>query len=98
MFGISTVSLLFLSLGLSFPVTHHMTIIAGVAAATFLPIVGGNEVVALVIGAVAGMVSAWFAEFFARFLHDHGNTHVDPPAAAIWPATTLVLAIAAAVG
>ncbi len=94
-FGISAASLLFLSLGLSFPVTHHITIIAGVAAYTFLPIVNGNTIVALLIGAVAGMVSAWFAEFFARFLHDHGNTHIDPPASAIWPATTLVLAVAA---
>lgn len=97
-FGLSAVSLLFLSLGLSFPVTHHMTIIGGVAAATFLPLVGGNQIVALIIGAVGGMISAWFAEFFARFLHDHGNTHVDPPAAAIWPSTTLVLALGALVG
>lgn len=97
-FGLSAVSLLFLSLGLSFPVTHHMTLLGGVAAATFLPIVGGNQIAALMIGAVAGMVSAWFAEFFARFLHDHGNTHIDPPAAAIWPATTLVLVLGAAFG
>ena len=39
---LSAVSLLFLSLGLSFPVTHHITIIAGLGALTFLPIVGGN--------------------------------------------------------
>lgn len=92
-FGISAVSLFFLSLGLSFPVTHHITLIASVAAVNFLPITG-NEVATLFIGAIAGMVAAWFAEFFARFLHDHGNTHIDPPAAAIWPATTIVLALA----
>lgn len=92
-FGISAVSLFFLSLGLSFPVTHHITLIAAVATVNFLPIVG-NEVGTLFIGAIAGMVAAWFAEFFARFLHDHGNTHIDPPAAAIWPATTIVLALA----
>ncbi len=94
-FGLSAVSLLFLSLGLSFPVTHHITIIGGVGAFAFLPIVGGNTVVALIIGALFGMMSAWFAEFFARLLHDHGNTHIDPPAAAIWPATTIVLGLAA---
>ncbi len=92
-FGISAVSLFFLSLGLSFPVTHHITLIAAVATVNFLPIVG-NEIGTLFIGAIAGMVAAWFAEFFARFLHDHGNTHIDPPAAAIWPATTIVLALA----
>ncbi|MET0865886.1 MAG: hypothetical protein ABWZ98_16265 [Nakamurella sp.] len=95
MFGVSAISLLFLSLGISFPVTHHITLIAGLAALSFLPLVNGNTYWALLIGAVAGMFSAWFAEFFARFLHDHGNTHIDPPAAAIWPMTTIVLGAAA---
>ena len=43
-FGFSAVSLLFLSLGMAVPVTHHMTLIGGVAAVSFLPIVGGNMV------------------------------------------------------
>ena len=98
MFGFSAMSLLFLSLGMSFPVTHHITLIAGVAAATFLPIFGGNEVAALLVGAVFGMLSGWVAEFFARVLHNHGNTHIDPPAAAIWPMTTIVLGIGALIG
>lgn len=95
MFGISAASLLFLSLGLSFPVTHHITLIAGLAALTFLPTVHHHPVAAALIGAVAGMLSAWCAEFFARIWHDHGNTHIDPPAAAIWPMTTLVLGLGA---
>ena len=49
-------SLLFLSLGLSFPVTHHITIIAGLGALTFLPIVGGSAIAATLIGAVFGML------------------------------------------
>ena len=53
-FGISAMSLLFLSLGLSFPVTHHITIIAGPGALKFLPIVGGNPIPAMLIGAVGG--------------------------------------------
>lgn len=93
-FGLSAMSLLFLSLGLSFPVTHHITIIAGVGAVTFLPIVGDNYVLALIIGTLFGMMSAWFAELGARLFHDHGNTHIDPPATAIWPATLVVLALA----
>lgn len=94
-FGLSAFSLLFLVLGMSIPVTHHITLIAGVAAVAFLPIVGGNMVVALVIGAVFGMVSAWVAEFFSRFWHIHGDTHVDPPASAIWLMTLLVLGLSA---
>ena len=42
------------------------------------------------------MLSAWCAELFARLWHDHGNTHIDPPAAAIWPMTTVVLTLLAA--
>lgn len=94
-FGISAMSLLFLSLGLSFPVTHHMTIIGALAALKFLPIVGGHPIPAMFIGAVAGMCSALVAELFARLWHDHGNTHIDPPAAAIWPMTLVVNGLAA---
>jgi len=75
-------------------VTHHITIIAGVGAVTFLPIVNGNYIVALIIGTLFGMMSAWFAELGARLFHDHGNTHIDPPATAIWPATLVVLGLA----
>ena len=94
-FGISAFSLLFLSLGMSVPVTHHMTLIGGVAAASFLPLVGGNPVVALVIGAVFGLLAGLLGEFFSRFWHIHGDTHIDPPASAIWLMTTVVLGLTA---
>jgi hypothetical protein len=93
-FGLSAMSLLFLSLGLSFPVTHHMTIIGALASLKFLPIVGNHLIPAMFIGAVAGMCSALVAELFARLWHDHGNTHIDPPAAAIWIMTLLVNGLA----
>ncbi len=96
MFGFSAMSLIFLSLGMSFPVTHHMTLIGGVAAATFLPAVG--VIGAALIGAICGMLSAWLGEFFARLLHNNGNTHIDPPAAAIWPMTSLILGLGLLIG
>lgn len=95
-FGISAFSLLFLSLGMSVPVTHHMTLIGGLAGVAFLPVVGGSLVAALLIGAVCGMVAGWLGEFFSRFWHIHGDTHIDPPASAIWLMTTVVLALTAA--
>ena len=95
-FGLSAISLLFLSLGLSFPVTHHMTIIGALAGLKFATVLG--PIGGMLIGAVAGMLSAWFAELFARLWHDHGNTHIDPPAAAIWPMTLIVNLIALLVG
>jgi hypothetical protein len=95
-FGISAFSLLFLSLGMSVPVTHHMTLIGGLAAVAFLPLLGGSMVIALLIGAGFGMVAGWLGEFFSRFWHIHGDTHLDPPASAIWLMTTAVLGLTAA--
>ncbi len=94
-FGFSAVSLLFLSLGMAVPVTHHMTLIAGVAALSFLPVVGGNTVTAMLIGAVGGMVAAWGAEFFSRLWQIRGDSHIDPPASSIWLMTTVVVGLAA---
>lgn len=95
MFAVSAVSLIFLSIGLPVPVTHHITMPAGLAAVTFLPIVDGVEWLALLIGVVAGVLGAWVAEFFSRLWLAHGDTHIDPPAAAIWPVSTLVLGVGA---
>jgi hypothetical protein len=98
MFGVSAVSLLFLSLGISFPVTHHITIIAGLGAVTFLPVVGGNAVLAVLIGTICGLLSGLLGEVCARVFHNSGNTHFDPPAAAIWPMTLVVKGLAVLIG
>lgn len=94
-FGLSAASLLFLSLGVSFPVTHHITIIAGLGATTFLPIVGGNAVVAALIGMVFGVLSGWLGEATSRLFYNGGNTHVDPPAFAIFPMTSVIILLSA---
>ena len=96
-FGISAFSLIFLNIGISFPVTHHITIIAGLAATTFLPIVG-NAPVAVIVGAIFGVLSGFVGEVASRLFHNSGNTHFDPPAAAIWPMTTVVLLLGALLG
>lgn len=96
-FGISAVSLGFLALGLKMPITHHMTIIGAVAATSFLPVTH-SPLAAILIGAGFAMLSALLAEAFARFWYIRGDTHMDPPASAIWPMTTLVLGLAAAFG
>lgn len=96
-FAISAISLLFMSTGMAVPVTHHMTLPAGLATATFLPLFEGNEGLAILIGALFGVLGAWLGEFFSRLMQAHGTTHIDPPAAAIWPATTIILALGAVV-
>ncbi|SFG76645.1 hypothetical protein SAMN04488063_2869 [Halopelagius inordinatus] len=83
-FGISAASLLFLNLGVErFPVTHHMTITGSAAA---LGVSGGGEgslLVALLAAGAIGTISGLFGELFQRVFYAHGDTHWDPPAAAI---------------
>ena len=97
MFGVSAVSLAFSSAGHPVPVTHHITLPAGLAAVTFLPVVGDMTWIAILIGAVGGLIGAWLGELFARISLSHGDTHIDPPAFAIFPATTLILGLGALV-
>lgn len=111
-FGFSAVVVLFLILGHNMPVQHHVTIIGGLAAVKFMPIVAGAgfhwgewgdsirlaAVGALVIAALFGMLSAFLAEFQSRLVHQRGTTHIDPPAMAIWVSTTLVLGLASLFG
>ncbi|THE65453.1 hypothetical protein D8Y22_08165 [Salinadaptatus halalkaliphilus] len=95
-FGISAASLLFLNLGVErVPVTHHITLPAGTAALAVMAegdavIAGLGESGALIVALVFGVLCALFGELFQRVFYAHGDTHVDPPAAAIVFGTFLV--------
>lgn len=92
-FGISAVSLLFLAFGVQVPATHHITLVSAVAAGALLvrvPELDPSWVV--VVGAVVGGLTALVGEAFSRFWLIRGDTHIDPPASAIWPMTTISLA------
>lgn len=91
-FGISAASLIFLQFGYEGPITHHMTLPAAVAASTVF-LAGGAPVIAVVLGAIVGALGALLGELFSRLFLIHGDTHVDPPANAIWVATTLVIVV-----
>jgi hypothetical protein len=71
-----------LQFGFSAPVTHHMTLPASVAAVG-VAVAGGSQIVAILVGAVAGILGALLGEFFSRLFQIHGDTHIDPPANAI---------------
>ncbi len=81
-FGISAASLIFLQYGTAVPVTHHMTLVAGYAALTTVELLGPTG--ALFAGIVGGIIGALLGEFFSRLFLIHGDTHLDPPANAIW--------------
>ena len=79
-FGIAAASLVFAQFGLKVPVTHHMALPAAAAV-----LASGN----FLAGPVFGIVGAFAGEGFSRVFHQHGDTHVDPPAAGI--AMTILL-------
>ncbi|WP_436344694.1 hypothetical protein [Natronorubrum sp. FCH18a] len=97
-FGVSAASLLFLNLGIEkVPVTHHITLPAGTAALAVMAsgdavIAGLGQSGALIVALVFGVICALFGELFQRVFYAHGDTHVDPPAAAI-VFGTLVIAL-----
>ena len=80
-FGIAASSLGFAQFGLKVPVTHHMALPAAAAA-----VASGD----LLVGTAFGVVGAAAGEGFSRVFHQHGDTHVDPPAAGIAIAVAIV--------
>jgi len=80
-FGISAATLILSCIGKNVPVTHHMTIIAALAA-----IYSGS----LVVGAIMGVISAFVGELASRTFYIHGDTHIDPPATAIFIMTFIL--------
>jgi len=91
-FGISAASLTFLNLGVEkIPVTHHMTLPGSAGAAAFVADpTGSSAIVALLLGAVFGILGALVGEAGQRVFYAHGDTHVDPPAFGIFVCTLLI--------
>lgn len=73
-FGIAAALLIFAVIGGKMPVIHHIALPA--AAAT---LASGS----ILLGGLFGIVGGFFGELFARLFLIHGDTHIDPPAAAI---------------
>ncbi len=92
-FAISAITIFFVAAGVKMPVTHHITITAALAAVTFLAI-SGSGLVGLLAGLVFGVIAGFLGEFMARLMYSNGDTHIDPPAAAIWVMNTLIALVA----
>jgi len=80
-FGFAAVGLIFLHTGTTVPVWHHIALPAAAACS----MTGG----CVWAGGLAGVGGAVLGELYARAFLNHGDTHIDPPAAAI--ATMAVL-------
>jgi hypothetical protein len=83
-YALSAISLIFLAFDRPVPVTHHMTLMGALGAVVFDNILWG---------AVFGILAALVGELFSRLTLIHGDTHIDPPAWAIFPVTTIILVI-----
>jgi len=81
-FGFAATGLLFLHTGTTVPVWHHIALPAAIAYTGS----GGN----LYAGAAAGVAGAVLGELYARAFLNHGDTHIDPPAAAIATMTVVL--------
>lgn len=102
--AVSGVSLFFITFGHKTPVTHHMTLIAGLGAVVMLRIQTGMDftaitethmLVAVLVGTVFGGLTGVLGEVLSRLTNARGDTHIDPPAFAIFPMTTVLFIIQA---
>lgn len=73
-FGIATTVLIFMVLGRSVPVTHHIALPAALGVLHGAGFVGG---------VACGMLGAVLGEVGSRVFLIHGDTHIDPPAVGI---------------
>jgi hypothetical protein len=87
-FGIATTVLIFMVLGRSVPVTHHIALPAALGVLHGAGFLGG---------AACGVAGALLGEAASRVFLIHGDTHIDPPAAGI-AGVVFVLKVATAVG
>ena len=99
MFGISAASLAFLNCGVeNVPVTHHMALVGSAAAAAVMAdgsgLIAGGMKLAVLVGGLFGLIAGLFGELFQRIFYSHGDTHWDPPAAAIAFGSFLIAVLA----
>ena len=87
-FGIATTVLIFMVLGRSVPVTHH------IALPVALGVLYGDGFVG---GVACGIAGALLGEVASRVFLIHGDTHIDPPAAGV-AGVVFVLKAATALG
>ncbi|MEG0508827.1 MAG: hypothetical protein RR579_05775 [Eubacterium sp.] len=82
-FGIAAVSLTFLCMGLPLEGYHHIILPAG-ATAMILFAATINPFVAILGGAVMGIITSLWGEWAGMTFNSYADSHIDPPAATIW--------------
>lgn len=88
-FGIAAASLIALIASGAGPVTHHMTLPGGLAAAAMAE--AGNPGMGVAMAALWGAIGALVGEVAARLFISYGDSHIDPPAVSIAITTFLII-------
>lgn len=83
-FGISAFSLIFTQTGWPVPATHHITLVAALAA---------NATGNVFIGALFGALAAVLGEFLGRTFNSYCDSHIDPPAFTIFTLAFIILGL-----
>lgn len=88
-FGLAAIGLIFAEIGQPFFGCHHIVIIA---AATVVQcyVSSGNLWLSLLMSVVFGTIASLLADFEGHFLNSGSDSHVDPPAFAIFIMTFVV--------
>lgn len=81
-FGVATISLIFLHAGHKFPVWHHVAL----AAEQVIVVAKGD----FYWGIAFAVLAIFLGEFYAMLFTAHGDSHVDPPSAALFTTFTLM--------
>lgn len=89
-FSISTISILFVMIGVKLPITHHMALAASVAAS----LTSGDVIWGMAFGVLAAFTAHYLAQTFLVF----GDTWVDPPSMALSVLSVVSLWIFPALG
>lgn len=83
-FGISAATLIFAQAGFEVPATHQISLIAALAA------VGSGSIL---IGGVFGILSNLLCDAFGKTFNSYCDSHIDPPAGAIFIMTFVTMFI-----
>ncbi|MFW5695899.1 MAG: hypothetical protein ACOCYB_12065 [Alkalispirochaeta sp.] len=92
-FGISAASLIALNAIGPVPVTHHISLVGALGGLAVAEPLGATA--GVIGGLVFGVIAALIGELGARLFISWGDTHVDPPAFAIFIGTSLVIGLSA---
>lgn len=86
--AIGVVCFFFFGMGMKIPVTHHTTMVAGLATVAAYAV--NPSPMAILWGISFGIVGNYGAEWLSKTWTIHGHGFVDPPASVIFFATVLV--------